>query len=285
MEKIVRKLRHTGRRILLVILKPRQIGMSMWTQFHLLMNVLRNPHHSALVIADHKENAKYLFSIGDRMSKSMPVHPELKKGSVEEIIFAEPLGSSYSVETAMNPRAGRSRNIHHVHASEVAFWTNPVVVMTALQQAVADHKDNWIVIESTANGLGDYFYDKWKEAEAGESDYIPVFFPWYWHDEYRRAKKSPEGQFILEHGMDEEEEVLIKIPEVSVESLAWRRWTIKNKCFNSVDTFHQEYPATAEEAFLVSGRPVFPATMTKLMYQNIKEPIFEGDVELAGSRS
>src|SRR5690606_10310059 len=53
------------------------------------------------------------------------------------------------------------------------------------------------------------------------------------------------------------EKQLVKLFNLSLEQLNWRRNTIKNKCSGSVDTFHQEYPSTAEEAFLTSGRPRF----------------------------
>ena len=36
-----------------------------------------------------------------------------------------------------------------------------------------------------------------------------------------------------------------------------RRWCLKNNCRGNVDIFRQEYPSCPEEAFLMSGRPVF----------------------------
>lgn len=39
--------------------------------------------------------------------------------------------------------------------------------------------------------------------------------------------------------------------------LLWRRWCIAANCGGDEDVFCQEYPSTAEEAFVASGRPVF----------------------------
>jgi len=47
--------------------------------------------------------------------------------------------------------------------------------------------------------------------------------------------------------------------------MSWRRDCIKNKCDGSVDIFNQEYPATDEEAFLVSGRCRFNTDCLKII--------------------
>jgi hypothetical protein len=43
-------------------------------------------------------------------------------------------------------------------------------------QTVPDIGGTEILIESTANGYND-FHSMWRKAEAGESDFIPVFLP------------------------------------------------------------------------------------------------------------
>ena len=57
--------------------------------------------------------------------------------------------------------------------------------------------------------------------------------------------------------LDTEEQALVHNFDVSLEQLAWRAYTIKAKCAGKADRFHQEYPATADEAFLSSGRQYF----------------------------
>ena len=43
-----------------------------------------------------------------------------------------------------------------------------------------------IVLESTANGVGDYFHDEWLRAQMERSDKQPVFVPWHEIEIYRR---------------------------------------------------------------------------------------------------
>ena len=35
-----------------------------------------------------------------------------------------------------------------------------------------------MVLESTANGPAGSFYERWRQANAGRGDFMPLFFPW-----------------------------------------------------------------------------------------------------------
>ncbi len=37
-----------------------------------------------------------------------------------------------------------------------------------------------IILESTANGVGGEFHERWQQAEAGIGDYQTIFIPWFW---------------------------------------------------------------------------------------------------------
>jgi len=58
-------------------------------------------------------------------------------------------------------------------------------------QAVPDATGTEIILESTANGVGNYFHQMWQKAEGGMSDFIAIFVPWFWQDEYKR-QTSPD---------------------------------------------------------------------------------------------
>ena len=42
--------------------------------------------------------------------------------------------------------------------------------------------------------------------------------------------------------------------EVTLENLNWRRQCIRTQCQNDLNKFHQEFPSTAREAFVSTGR-------------------------------
>ena len=61
--------------------------------------------------------------------------------------------------------------------------------------------------------------------------------------------------------------------------LRWRRWCISANCGGDPDRFIQEYPASADEAFLASGRPVFASRALAKAYAAAKEPMLRGELE------
>lgn len=199
------------------------------------------------------------------------------------------LDSTIEVSTATEVDAGRGMTIRTLHLSEVAHWKGERGAATklALKNAVPDDPESMILEESTANGHN-HFKDDWDAAVAGESGYLAIFTPWFEEPTYRLAfaSKAEMQQFDASIGTgkygDDEPELAKLIPEkireweaewgwprasekdlrrVVLECLKWRRWAIPAKCNGDVDQFHQEYPSTAEEAFLSSGRRVFPAKL------------------------
>ena len=48
-----------------------------------------------------------------------------------------------------------------------------------------------IAIESTANGVGNYFHSEWLRCKEGRGDKHAVFVPWYEIDIYRLEPRKP----------------------------------------------------------------------------------------------
>lgn len=136
------------------------------------------------------------------------------------------------------------------HNSEVAFWPNAQEHAAGILQAIPDEPGTEIFLESTANGVGNYFHKLWQAAEAGESEFVAIFVPWYWTAEYR-----------IETGEDfiptEEENDYQAAYGLDLEQIAWRRKKITE--LGDATLFKQEYPATAAEAFQVTGADPFIA--------------------------
>ena len=138
-------------------------------------------------------------------------------------------------------------------------------------------------MESTANGVGDYFYDMWQNAVEGKNDFTPLFFPWFDMNEYSIPFDSEEERqaFIeeVEYTFKDQEGRTVYTEEkeimldhgVTYEQLKWRRWCIANNCGGDVEQFHQEYPCTPDEAFIASGRPRFQVGVLKQYRRNCKE--------------
>jgi hypothetical protein len=145
--------------------------------------------------------------------------------------------------------------------------------MTGLIQAVP--KDGRISIESTANGMGDYFYDLWVNSQLGRSGFKTHFLPWFELPDYAMETGPLE--------LTEAEQQLINKYNLSREQIAWRRWKINQmggdyQDPNSWDKFNQEFPENAEMAFIMSGNPVWSPQIIRHYLSTTQKPRMVGNL-------
>ena len=253
-------------------LKGRQVYSSTFFQALTFVRTIEQPGTNSLVIAQDLETANELFNKSKMFFETLPL-PKLAPGRVSELTFPFTRGvSKYRViSSAVAKGLGTTQTC--IHASEVSNWQHPEV-LSGLLQAVPDLPNTIIVLESTANGMtgrGELFYDEWNRAVRGESDFVPVFTPWWVMPKYRRRPAVPMDDW------NEEERLLAEQFSVDGEQIAWRRAVVKTKCRGSVDIFHGWYPASPEEAFVASGMPAFDRLAVLRQRSNIQEPLWRGD--------
>jgi hypothetical protein len=244
-----------------IILKARREGVSTLLEALMLAHcVLRDGIHG-LVMASKASNTKEIWQMAQTMWEHSWVK-SLGEPINKELFFGR---SKLGVQTAGTPDAARGLDVTILHGSEVASWPKPET-WVATVQCLPDHDDTFCFLESTAKGKtgeGELFYNEWGRAERHESDFIPVFLPWFALDEYRM-----DGADL--GGLDDEERALKKAFALDDAQLRWRRAIIRTKCEGDEEKFHQEYPATAEEAFIQSGRPFFSTAQLLPYHQSIR---------------
>lgn len=252
------------RRCRIIVLKARQLGVSTVTEALMFTLAMILHRMSGLVLSHESQSAAHLLNMTNTYWDTWDFKQlyTIKNNSVQHKSWVE-TGSGIRVATANNEDAGRSQTIHFLHASEVAFWMYPETLMTGLAQSIPDTSPSVIIKESTANGIGGYFYDEWNNAVDGETEDVPLFFPWHTHPEYRA---SFIGVSQVLGALDDEERVLRAIG-IDDDRLAWRRWHIRNKCQGDINKFHQEMPTTPEEAFIVTGTNIFSDAELLVCYQ------------------
>ncbi len=240
-----------------LILKGRQQGCSTYVGAR-YYHATTWAHGRRTFILTHEDAATAnLFEMVNRYHEHCPapVRPSTSSANAKELFF-DALDSGYKVGTAGTKGVGRSSTIQLFHGSEVAFWPHAETHAAGVLQAVPEADGTEVILESTANGVGNFFHQKWRDAERGVGDFIAIFVPWFWQDEYRKA---PAADFAL----DEEDREYAANYALSMEQMAWRR----NKIAELKDPalFKQEYPATAAEAFQMSGHDSYikPALVAK----------------------
>lgn len=299
---IIRKDDEAGRPKRYIVLKARQMGLSTLFEGLIFQDTSTNENKNSLIIAHEEQASSNLFNMSKLYYELLPdvIKPMKKYANGKVLQFENPtndddekarnpgLRSKISIATAGAGEVGRSATIHNLHASEVAFFPDAKTTMLGLLQAVPDQPNTMVVLESTANGVGDWFHEMWIKAERGENEFTPIFLPWYIQPEYKRDffTEAEKQQFIDEvnatsvdangNTVHTYEYELMKKHDLTYEQLNWRRWTIANKCQGDEELFMQEYPATPEEAFISSGRPKFNIQSLKKYQTVTKDPVKRG---------
>lgn len=247
--------RKQNRPIRLKILKPRQTGISTETEA-IMFHAVRFFGGSGMVVSHDFDSAEHIYKMGQRFYNNLPdaeaERLPTEKSNRKELQFADPHGGRILVETAGKTSAGHSFTIRYLHLSEVARWPEGCDdAIVGLLNSVPDEPDTVVIIESVANGMTGWFYTFWHE----ENDYIPIFLPWSEHSEYQ--KPLPCERHIYIANLEDEEKKLIARHDLTLEQIEFRRWAILNKCKKDPEKFKEQYPATAEEAFISSGSTFF----------------------------
>ena len=266
-----------GKPVRVIVLKARQVGISTVCQAIQFAWLFLLRPTAALTLAHNAEVARHLLDITQRYEKFFPFRElSLPRYRTRNELTWD-FGSSVSIHTAKSTDAIRGRTIQALHGSEVAFWPDPKGLMAGMRQSIPNSRGSIITLESTANGVGDYFYDEWNRAVAGDSEFEPIFVPWFRHLEYAMPKHAPLGR------LTGEERALVKGFKITAEQVAWRRWAIANLTAGDELIFAQEYPATAEEAFIQSGMNIFKLPDLQAIMETA--PAARGYLERMGSGS
>lgn len=178
------------------ILKDRQQGIS---TLSIAINFHRTVTHASLnslIASDVPSSTSNLWDMYERMLLGLPwyLRPTVNEQTKnDEIVYAtgtrvlagwskSTRGADKSSRTAtdgVKGQLGRGRTSAIVHLSELATWTNPGQIDTALEPGIPVTPMTFWVKESTAQGRGtkNWWYNEWQLAKSGKSRATPVFIP------------------------------------------------------------------------------------------------------------
>lgn len=275
-----------GRPIRVIMLKARQWGGSTLVQMYMAwIQCTRAEHWHSLICAQVGKTAASIRGMYDDMLRTYPEDlwegdesPRLVRYQGQELI-REIAGRHCRVTLGSSERQDSVRGADYAmaHLSEVAFWkdtakSSPADFIRAVCGAIALTPLSLIVLESTANGVGNYFHTEWLRAERGESDKLAVFVPWYEIEIYRRDVDDV-GE--LWRSMDGYERDLWE-RGLTLEQINW--YHLKRREYASHAAMMAEYPTTAAEAFANTGSNVFAADAVARLRRGCAEPVDVGEV-------
>lgn len=274
-ESAIETLERTGKPVRLIILKPRQIGCTTYFCLRHLDLAYWNANQFAAVVAHKADSERTIFTECikypyDSLADSFRARPY--NDSVYHLSWRD-TGSQIKVTDDCH---GITPNLLHI--TEVARIGGAKEMIGEALQSVP--RGGVVVQESTANGIGGYFYDSWNEAvDSPNALWYPIFLKWWHVSEYELP--VPDG-FIMS---EEEQAILEKFTSdgLRMGHLVWRREKIAEMYGERVDVatglsgkmlFQQNYPMTPNEAFIVRSGSLFSVESLHEMLVKAREPIY-----------
>lgn len=247
-----------------IINKSRRVGASAFTDGLMIAHCLVKDMAEALIVAHQAKASQALFQIPKMLVRNIPI-PGIDTSNQNKIVFPHDHGdSTLTIATAGSVVGGRGITLSALHASEGAYWPG-ADSFASLIPAVSRSSESIIVLESTANGtqgVGETFYAYWNAAVEGRNDFCPIFLT-HLDDPACRNFDSvvPDigdgdvGEYELEM-IELMEERGMEDTEMQ-ERISWVRSTLETQCQGISSILFQEYPITAEMAFISTGIPAF----------------------------
>ena len=237
-----------------LVLKGRQQGCSTYVGARFYHKTSFSYGMQTFILTHALDATANLYKMAQRYYQNtpLPVRPQVATNNSKELIFGL-LDSGYKIGTAENKAVGRSSTVQLFHGSEVAFWSNAADHTKGILQSVPDASGTEVILESTANGCANFFHEAWQKAEAQLSEFIAIFVPWFWQEEY--VRDVPQDFVATPEEMD-----LATLYKLTSEQLCWRRNKIIELSVsggNGEKAFYQEYPCNSTEAFQLTGDDSF----------------------------
>lgn len=237
-----------------IVPKSRRHGVSTYVIWRFLAKCLTMRNRRCMLVSHEKEATARLFSIAkytlDNLKGAKAVVGRNNRGE----LYFDKTNSTFWIGTAGSENLGHGDTITDLHWSEAAHTDNAEALRKGLFPA-ADAGE--ITIESTGNGVGNWFHRSVVRAAEGHG-FALHFFPYTEHPDCILPFPSPDARdaFLreLRAELGEPELAAVLSPEV----LHWRRDKIEVLFEGSLKDFTEQYPRTLDECFQATGHSFFP---------------------------
>ena len=161
-----------------VVLACRQSGKSISACAYLLWFALFNSEKTIAVLANKGATAREMLSRVTLMLENVPFFLQpgskaLNKGSLE---FSN---NSRIIASATSGSSIRGLSVNLLYLDEFAFVEKASEFYTSTYPVVSAGKDTKIIVTSTANGIGNTFYNIWQGAVQGVNEFKPFRVDWW----------------------------------------------------------------------------------------------------------
>lgn len=305
------EMRRDNRPIRLILLKARQWGGSTCAQLYMAwLQLVHCKGLNSLIIAHQGAGSDEIKDMFDRMMNAYPDYllhdtAETAQASVKKTSGVGKSGTIMRVNlrnckikigTAERPDSCRGGDYNLVHLSEVGIWKatqgkRPEDIVRSACSGILLKPMTMIVLESTANGTGNFFHREYIAAKEGESQFEPMFVPWFEIDQYSLPfsdyrRKEEFAEKLFENRNDSRE-----TPRAQSGAYLWKLWEMgatleaihwyveERSKYSDHAAMAAEYPSDDMEAFANSGRIVFAREAVERLRPGCMPPLLRGEVD------
>lgn len=305
--------RRAGLPIRLILLKARQWGGSTTTQLYMAwLQFLHKKGLNSLIIAHQGTASDEIKDMFDTMIKAYPIEMLYEMGENYNVNEPKMVGVGRSgstsrvpqrnckikIGTAERPDGCRGGAYSLVHLSEVGIWKktegrSPEDIVRSACSGILLRPLTMIVMESTANGTGNFFHTEYKAAADPKtpSQFEALFISWFQIEQYSIPFKSNEElqSFAAWLYRNRDNDNVMSSREESGRYLWWLwtkgatleaiNWYMKERSGkNDHAVMASEFPSDDVEAFVHSGSMVFDKYRVEAFLKACRPPRFIGDV-------
>ena len=281
--------RRAGKPIRLIMLKARQWGGSTLIQMYMAwIQLCHRINWHSLICAHVKDSASNIRAMYTKLLDSYPMsvwgEGEPPRFSAFErsqnTRLIDGRGCRVTLGSSENPEAVRGADYAMAHLSEVAFWSDtrtrsPEDLIRAVCGSIVRHPFTLIVMESTANGVGNYFHTEWLRATSPEgSDKQSAFVPWHEIPIYTEPVTDCK---VLELWKSlDDYELNLWNQGLTLEQIKW--YHNKRREYPVHQMMMAEYPGSDVEAFANTGHGVFAMADLERLRLSCRDADFRGEL-------
>lgn len=186
-----------------IVLKPRQMGLSWLVAAFALWLAMFRPNQNVVIISIKEDVAKRFMDKIKYMYRHMPnwLKGEIETENTSLMSFTNQSRVN-SVPTSED--AGRSEALSLLIVDEAAFvrWIDKIWAASFSTLSTGGMG----ILISTANGLGNFFANKWRDSTSGESEFNAIQLHWRMHperdDEWYRMQRRELGPALCAQEVD-----------------------------------------------------------------------------------
>ncbi|MCM1522646.1 MAG: hypothetical protein NC039_08350 [Muribaculaceae bacterium] len=291
--RVFEDMRRREQPIRLIMLKARQWGGSTFVQIYFAwIQIVHRRGWNSLICAHLKDSAANIRGMYSRLLAAYPeeyweeeTRPEFRPFERSTNIRVIPgRDCRVTVCSSENDDSTRGMDVALAHLSEVAFWRDtvqhkPSNLIRSVTSGIMRKPLSCVVLESTANGTGNFFHREWIRAHKdGSSDKVSFFVPWFEIDLYSEPVADV---MALWESLDEYERGLWEEFEgVTLEGLSW--YKTRRREHEEHRSMMAEFPSRPDEAFTATDVNVFSPQAVERLREGCREPDMRGEVRQDG---